>query len=299
MDPTYWFEAKKDVCYDDTVHRWWRPYYLNFLSEDLDEQIKWLWDEATLPDFHKLICTTDPKTQNKWLTLHSFCDWSMKSVIDDDKHGEPELWYRINTCIVNKHDFDSFKNYFTGRRLGDPHLIYVPNTGNQRFWGEYPWHPCYDNIAEWSVKEVYEDGPECKYHVPLYEYEYSSSRFDHMEDESLSFYMPSKKIIEEVGLTKNKENPGEWKKNNIVVFKDPGLEVSTQSCALFEKETFCQWLRDNDYVLIWLIGGEKQLFTSHSTHFFGRLNLNSLYYMDGEGIIKGELWTEQEKPGKA
>ena len=77
------------------------------------------------------------------------------------------------------------------------------------------------------------------------------------------------------------------------------MEVSTQSCALFEKETFCQWLRDNDYVLIWLIGGEKQLFTSHSTHFFGRLNLNSLYYMDGEGIIKGELWTEQEKPGKA
>lgn len=35
-------------------------------------------------------------------------------------------------------------------------------------------------------------------------------------------------------------------------------------------------------------GREKQLFTSHITHFFDRLNYNCLYYMDGEEIIKGE-----------
>ena len=41
-------------------------------------------------------------------------------------------------------------------------------------------------------------------------------------------------------------------------------------------------------------GREKQLFTLHVTYFFGRLNYNCLYYMDGEGIIKGETWSEQE-----
>ncbi|HHV13084.1 MAG TPA: hypothetical protein GXX75_22685 [Clostridiales bacterium] len=117
-----------------------------------------------------------------------------------------------------------------------------------------------------------------------------------MEDENSSFYMPSKKIIEEVGLTNNKENPGEWMKNNVVVFRDPGLNINTQSCALFEKKVFCEWLKNNNYILICLIGGEKQLFTPHITHFFGRLNYNCLYYMDGEGNIKGETWTEQEKP---
>lgn len=296
MDPTYWFEAKKDICYDDKVYRWWRPYHFKFDSDDLAEQKKWLWDETTLPDFQKIICTTEPETEAQWLTLRSFCDWKIKAVIDDDKHGEPELWYRINTCIINRRDFDTYKIYFSGKRLGSPDLIYVPNTGNQRFWGEYPWHPCYNNIADWSVKEVYDKGPECEYHVPLYEYEFSTSSFDHMEDENSSFYMPSKKIIEEVGLTNNKENPGEWMKNNVVVFRDPGLDVNTQPCALFEKKVFCEWLKNNDYVLIWFIGGEKQLFTPHVTHFFGRLNYNCLYYMDGEGNIKGETWTEQEIP---
>ena len=296
MDPTYWFEAKKNISYDDIVYRWWRPYHFKFDSEDLAEQKKWLWDETTLPDFQKIICTTEPETGVQWLTLRSFCDWIIKAVIDDDKHGEPELWYRINTCIINRRDFEAYETYFSGRRLGSPDLIYIPNTGNQRFWGEYPWHPCYDNIADWSVKEVYDKGPECEYHIPLYEYEFSTNSFDHMEDESSSFYMPSKKIIEEMELKNNKEKPGEWMKDNAVVFRDPGLDINTQSCALFEKKAFCEWLKDNDYVLIWLIGGEKQLFTSHVTHFFGRLNYNCLYYMDGEGIIKGETWTEQEQP---
>ena len=175
-------------------------------------------------------------------------------------------------------------------------MIYVPNTGNQRFWGEYPWHPCYNTIVDWSVKEVNNKGSVLSYHVPLYEYEFSTNSFDHMEDESSSFYMPSKKIIEEMGLANNKEKPGEWMKDNDVVFIDPAVVVNTQSCALFEKKLFCEWLKGNDYVLIWLIGGEKQLFTHHARHFFGRLNYSCLYYMDGEGIIRGETWTEQEKP---
>lgn len=296
MDPTYWFEAKKNVCYDDKIDRWWRPYHFNFESEDLGEQTKWLWDEATLPDFQSIICTTEPETENHWLTLHSFCDWKIKAVIDDNKQGEPELWYRINTCVIKQQDFEAFKKYYLGRQLRDPHLIYVPNTGNQRFWGEYPWHPCYDNIAEWSVKEIYDKVPEGEYHVPLYEYEYSTSSFDHMEDEHSSFYMPSKKIVQEIGLTKNKENPGEWMKDGTAVFRDPGLDINTQSCALFHKEVFCEWLKASGYMLIWLIGGEKQLFTPHARHFFGRLNYSGLYYMGGDGVIAGENWSEPEKP---
>ncbi|BCJ98460.1 NACHT domain-containing protein [Anaerocolumna chitinilytica] len=293
MDPTYWFEAKKDICYDDIVNRWWRPYYFNFDSEDLAEQKKWLCDEMSLPDFQKIICTVEPGTDIQWLTLRSFCDWKIKALIDDDKHGEPALWYRINTCIINQRDFNSYRTYLSGRWLGDPNIIYVPNTGNQRFWGEYPWHPSYDNIVDWLA---YDNGPECKYHVPLYEYEFSTSRFDHMEDETSSFYMPSKKIIEEMGLTNNKENPGEWMKDNIAVFRDPSLDVNTQPCALFEKKAFCEWLNKNDYVLIWLIGGEKQLFSPHVTKFFGRLNYNYLYCMDGKGNINSDTWIEQEAP---
>lgn len=58
MDHTYWFEDKKNDCYDATLYCLWRPYQFNFESMDLDEQ-------------------------NKCLTLHSFCDWFMKAVFGD------------------------------------------------------------------------------------------------------------------------------------------------------------------------------------------------------------------------
>ena len=152
-------------------------------------------------------------------------------------------------------------------------------------------------MEEWNIPEQWDEVKiPCKYHVPIFEYDWSTSGFSHMPDESSTFLMPSKKIVNEMKLYKDINNPSNWYYGDRLAFMDPSLQMDTQSCALIDKEIFCRWLSENGYVLIWLIGGEKQLFTHNVEKFYGRLVYGGLYSMDGNGIIVGEQWTEKELP---
>lgn len=117
-----------------------------------------------------------------------------------------------------------------------------------------------------------------------------------MPDESSTFHMPSKKIVKEMQLYRDINNPSYWYGGDKLVFMDPSLSIDTQPCALINKKVFCKWLNENGYALIWLIGGEKQLFTHNADKFYGRLVYSALYSMDGNGNITGENWTEKEFP---
>ena len=229
--------------------------------------------------------------------MHSFCDWTRKAIKDKSNLGEPNLWYRINTCIIKQENLEIIKENLINQPLCSPDIIYIPNSNNQRFLGEYPWHPCYDYLEEWTVPDDWDRVKiPCEYHVPLFEYDWSTSGFSHMPDESSRFYMPSKKIVKEMQLYRDINNPSYWYNGDKVVFMDPSLEIDTQPCALISKEVLRKWLSENGYVLLWLIGGEKQLFTHRVEKFYGRLVYSAMYSMDGNGNIKGENWTEKELP---
>lgn len=300
MDPTYWIKAKSEQFYDDTNIRWWRPYQFMLELNSLDEQEKWLWDLDALPDFKSIICVKSDGIKEEWIVLHSFCDWTIKAIKDKNSLGEPNLWYRINTCIIKKQDLEIIKKSLVNQQLCSPDIIYVPDSNNQRFLGEYPWHPCYDNLEEWTIPDDWDRVKiPCEYHVPLFEYNWSTSEFSHMYDESSTFYMPSKKIVNEMQLYRDISKPSYWYSGEKVVFMDPSVQIDTQPCALISKEVLCKWLNKNNYILLWLIGGEKQLFTHDIEKFYGRLIYSALYSMDGNGTITGENWIEKELPNSS
>ncbi len=297
MDPTYWIKAKAQKFYDAADIRWWRPYLFKLELSSLDEQIKWLWDTSTLPDLQSTICPKSNETKEEWLVLHSFCDWTLRAIKNKSELGEPNIWYRINTCIIKQENLKDIKEILINQPLISPDIIYIPNSNNQRFLGEYPWHPCYDYLEEWIVPEDWDEIKfPCEYHVPLFEYDWSTSGFSHMPDESSTFYMPSKKIVKEMQLYRDINNPSYWYGGDKLVFMDPSLSIDTQPCALMNKKVFCKWLNENGFALLWLIGGEKQLFTHNADKFYGRLVYSALYSMDGNGNITGENWTEKELP---
>lgn len=86
-----------------------------------------------------------------------------------------------------------------------------------------------------------------------------------------------------------------WFKGDKIVFMDPSPNTDTQPYALINKKAFCRWLNENGYALIWIIGGEKQLFTHNIDKFYGRLVYSALYSMDGSGNIIGENWSKNEE----
>lgn len=300
MDPTYWIKGKSEQFYDDDNIRWWRPYQFKLELSNLNEQIKWLWDTSNLPDLLSIIRTKNDEKREEWLVLHSFCDWTTRAIKDKSNLGEPNLWYRINTCIIKQKDLESMKKSLVNKPLCSPDIIYVPNSNNQQFLREYPWHPCYDNLEEWAIPDYWDRVKiPCEYHVPIFEYNWSTSGFSHMPNESSTFYMPSKKLVNEMQLYRDINKPSYWYNEGKVVFMDPSLQIDTQPCALMSKEVLCKWLSENNYVLLWLIGGEKQLFTHDVEKFYGRLVYSALYSIDGKGNITGESWTEKELPNSS
>ncbi|AZC00265.1 hypothetical protein DKE52_005710 [Acinetobacter pittii] len=61
-----------------------------------------------------------------------------------------------------------------------------------------------------------------------------------------------------------------------------------------KKVALDNWLNEHKFSLVWMIGGEKQLFNDSST-FFGRLNFNGFFEIINNEIV-GRTWTEELLP---
>ncbi len=86
--------------------------------------------------------------------------------------------------------------------------------------------------------------------------------------------MPAAELIDDFQLTRSKGNFGLWHNDQgESIFLDPSVAEEGPSFALIKKSAFLSWLDENDLEVLWLIGGEKQLFHSFST-FHGRLVYN-------------------------
>ena len=57
------------------------------------------------------------------------------------------------------------------------------------------------------------------------------------------------------------------------------------------------WLEQQDLQLVWLIGGEKDLFANGASKFYGRLVFSGAYLLTVDGP-KGNRWFIKEEPIK-
>ena len=103
-------------------------------------------------------------------------------------------------------------------------------------------------------------------------------------------------MVKELQLSQSKENIGEWVNSEGVVFQDP-TSLDEISVGLCKKEILWDWLESNDYQLIWLVNGEKSLFTDNewASEFYGRHNYSGFFKLTAGGI-EGNVWFEKELP---
>lgn len=121
-----------------------------------------------MPEIEALLSSTNPQDGREWVALRAHCSWKTNAIKDKKVLGEPQLWYRINTCFIKKSDLETAKSGLLDKELRSPHIIHIPSTDNQRFLGEYPWHSCYDALIEWTECNEWERAQiKCRYHVLL------------------------------------------------------------------------------------------------------------------------------------
>ena len=74
-----------------------------------------------------------------------------------------------------------------------------------------------------------------------------------------------------------------------MIFKDPSLVDKGPSYALIRSQQLDEWLDKKGLTILWLIGGEKQMFSHNSSKFYGRLTFNAMYRLV-DGVPKGGIF---------
>lgn len=298
LDPTLWLRETGDSGWDEFEYLWWQPFNFPFVDNNLQHQMSWLWDKSIVPSLEDLIERTNPFDNKKWTVLRGFSKWSKKPEKDEDTIPSQDGWFRINTCIVNKNKSDKLIKELTGKNLCDPDISSPSSTGHQGFLREYPWHPYYNDMLDWIDPKSDANWRELinvKYLVPTNSYEWESGSTDKSLNKSMSIYLPNKYLISELGLSLKQNEYGEWvDTKGDIAFLDPSTKEIGPSYALIRSDLLKDWLETNNLQLIWLIGGEKQLFTSMASKFFGRLVFSGIYTFTNTGI-DGDMWFIEEQ----
>lgn len=303
IDPTLLIRKTGNPHWDNNeTNPWWEAY--DFEIEKTDDNFaieKWLWSQANLPNFQSLSTVISP-TGKTFLTLFGFSQYS-EDIRDgnDRKRHRLDYWYRINTCVIKKSDLQKFKGIIKEQKLESPDIVGQPPIGEPCFLGEYPWHPRYIHLPDWLMDEEYSQWEPLKrivQHAPVCEYSWSPGHPDFSIEDSIGFYAPSQLLIRDLNLSQNIMCPGEWFTNTGEgVFLDPSVFGKGRSYALFSKDLLSSWLEQNDLLLIWLLGGEKQWFSPDSDKFYGRQVFNFIEYYDGNACFDA-CTNIREEPGR-
>lgn len=296
IDPTCLLrKTGENSFYNLNKEYWYQPFVYPMTGESLEELQAWLWDKSIIPPFEKLLQVSDPSTGISWCNLRSFANWNKKPKKDENEIPYQDAWYRISSCIVHKDQLSKLEKSLKGKNFCDSHTLHNKTTDYQGFLKEYPWHPVYNDMLEWDENIGLDYTVKIKHLVPTATYEWESGSSDQSLDNSLSLSLPAKEIIKALDLSQDTNIFGQWvNKNNESVFFDPSAQFEGPSAALINKDLLLAWLESNDLQLVWLVGGEKQLFTSMTSKFYGRLIYSGIYKLSIDGL-SGDSWFIKEQ----
>lgn len=281
------------------VNTWWQPYDFPLGNiTDLPAQTDYLWDEQRLPEFQDFLQVEDPVEKSKWTVLRGFWQEDQRERFPNPNFARLDCWFRINSILVCKEALGLAVEKFRTSMLSNPAIINVPSTDLQGFLGEYPWHPVYNRISGWQNTDSFGNSNLPMYLSPVseYEWEIGGSIGDFSLDSSLSFYLPAKELVEDMSLKRSARGDGSWKNDGGEIFRDPSLVENGPRYALIRSQQFDEWLDRKGLAILWLIGGEKQLFSHDTSKFYGRLTYSTMYRLVDGMPTGGSFWFSRTEP---
>lgn len=272
-----------------TQKYWWRPYTYSFYGESLVGLKSWLKAKDSIPPFEELLKVKD-ENEFSWFVLSSFASWRKDAKYDKDNIPYQDAQYNIKACLISKESVNIFDQALSSHDFSGSPLLYERTTGNQGFLREYPWHPIYKDMSNWETDFSGFSEFSIKHLIPFVQYNGSFSGEDYLLNNSVIFYLPAKEIIEALNISQDLSECGKWvnSEKNIVFFDPSIMSDGDMPSALIRSDIFFDWLEKENLQLIWLISGEKRLFTENTAKSFGWQSYSGIYKLTEDGI-KGSL----------
>jgi hypothetical protein len=240
---------------------WWAPVNFDHWRTEPDE-VAWRKRIDLLPDISSLPVVIDPQTGKEWLVLECFYNWQEPTPPEIEKYdvARRNIWYMLKSYLVRNEDKDKFfewaKNqHFMGR--------WMPESREQSrvFIGEFFWAPAFEYFNTpyychdgWTRGR---DGQPCSILVTTDQYFHERAGYDCSIDETISFYLPTKWIVDEMDLSWRGVEGCYYSGSGELAAQDPSVRSPGPRALLMDKELLASFLERNGYSLIWTILSEK------------------------------------------
>ena len=271
----YWWEITPDINMDEN-------------------NSTWLEHTKDLPSVNKLINLRDEEGE-EWLALEYYPKWKEKKYLGEEEYDNPkkEVWYQIRSFLVEKKEY---QNVLEWGRKKDFFNRFLPAKSNwyEVYRREYYWAPAYREFDirygdDSDICELNDDIKKsyiAKLILTTKEY-YWEEEFDCSKETTFNINIPSKVIYDKMKLNES-DIEGEFlDENNKIVCFDPSVQNNSFSSLLIKKNSFIEFLQNNNLQIIWILLGEKQIIGGHAYDSPSFLNISGMYFLDENLGVQG------------
>lgn len=269
----------------------------NELRFDLNNK-EWLKLEEDMPDDKSQIVVTDEQGV-EWICLYIRISQSEETDITQSEYNQPQknFYNQISAYIASPDQFEPIQKWIPKRDRRHDDIPEPPHQ-TQVFSREYYWSPAYVFHQDYYYggngdgriysRKLNRDIAEV--HVP-YQYILWEKRRDYSIEETISFFKPTTKIKDGLGLTFMHEEGEMADAKGQLGCLDPSIKAEGPSCLLVRKDLLLDYLTANNLKIFWLTWGEKRILSSRGADEIHNPKINhdfdGFYYMEDEEL-KGD-----------
>ncbi|MEZ0169498.1 hypothetical protein [Microvirga sp. TS319] len=310
IDPSLLIRSTLDVGWGQPSRAtFWIPKIPRTAVRSTQEALLWRDSERDILDGPEFIDLLDPNTGRRWLALHGFHLWQLPQSSRSPAGVVRETWCRITAILVRQEDEDRLVEALADRRLTDSHCLPIAEGGGtRRYLGEYPWRRNGAGDVEWSTqwgavwseedKEWREPGVSVR--ATTTEYRCERGNYDHSIDETVTVRLPAPWILQSLGLRLvDGREPAFADASGVIRFFDPSTRDRGTSAALIDREHFLALLHREGLAALWVVAGEKSLYTQHGGEGFGgRAIFTSIYRIIDGQLKQAHRYTGRDEPSQ-
>lgn len=295
IDPTMLIRKTGKEHYNNNTDNWWFNVFYNEWNYSHKE---WIDKKDNLPDPANIIEVED-YSNNKWLVLESYPEWSQPIEIGKEKWDIPHknLWYQIRSYLVPRNKFKAIRRYLKDKNMMG---IWMPELRRkyEMFSREYYWSPAFKFFKKpYYGGDIWQEihdrkGKKTIGNVAITtEHFLWEEQYDCSKEYAISFLKPADLIFYGMKLQFSKQEGELINRDNELICFDPSVNNKSLSCLLIRKEAFTDFLKENKLEIFWTVLGEKRIIGGFYPRV-GWIEISGMYYI-ADDKIKGNLKTFQ------
>jgi hypothetical protein len=276
---------------------WWVPVNPALRAIEPLENLAWLEADSDIVNDVSLIDLRNPKTSRRWLALSGFSQWLGHGLHDGREELQRETWFRVRCIVVSRSDRAALVDGLRNKILTSPDTLPKINLLGDFYLGEYPWHPELGDVGQWSSLAESRRSTSVPVRATVASYTCERGGYDHSIDRTVSFEIPAPWLSKAMGLRlASGRRPIFVDTTGRDTFFDPSVLEPGPPAALVDRDAFVQMLAREGLSAIWVIAGEKSIFT-HADGPSGpsRFLHTAIYQLNGDDFQPPDFYSERQR----